>query len=507
MMGREGQQPRVKPDRRAVALEHGALQVVIQKHARHAAPGGKGTGVAGEEARHAGVQEEAQVDRPRVRQHHHEGHQRPARPSDLQVPEVRPIDLGLLAWQRAQSQVRFGRLARTQQRHAVPELTGPAPVAAFARHHEQPAGRQGGETRQRLGDQQHVRIHRRGARRRPRTGKSGLRQHAADRVVVHVQLARDRVHAPLLGEVVAQDLRFQLRRNRHAGLAWLGRVGGRGARTPVAPAASSARGTRGSARRAQRHRPGRIRSRSAAPPPRPAVDHRPPSRRNPDASRSFAAPGTGAPGPHARSGPAGSSDSAVRRHVGPRRAPGSRKHDRNRSGRGRSGGRSAPAPSSVRTGTSGQCRAWALSARSRNAPQPCRRRICNTVRRTRAVSRNACGARRRTLLRVRPSSRSVCSARRLSGPTRSRRSHRHRAGEHLSRTRLGMQPRAARPSSRRPCGPPKTKKNYNTQPIPLHRHRTPRKRPLKLRGRYPRFLAGNYTPKSAFESAATNRAR
>jgi hypothetical protein len=41
------------------------------------------------------------IDRRDHAQHHHEGHQRTAGATDLQVTEVPPVDLGLLAGQRA----------------------------------------------------------------------------------------------------------------------------------------------------------------------------------------------------------------------------------------------------------------------------------------------------------------------------------------------------------------------------------------------------------------------
>ena len=182
------------------------------------------------------------------------------------------------------------------------------------------------------------------------------------------------------------------------------RAGGHGAGSPAARALRSARGIRGSARRARRHRPGPIGSRSVAPPPRSAVDHRPPSRRNPDASRSFAAPDTDAPAPHARSGPAGSLDSATRRHVAPLAASERRRRGRSTPGRGRSGGRSAPAPGSGRTGTSGQCRASALSAKSRSAVDAAGDG-CNTVRRTRAALGTHVGRDDGSLAKVGPSPR------------------------------------------------------------------------------------------------------
>ena len=55
--------------------------------------GSNGTGVTGQEAVHARIEEEAQVDLPGPRQHHHEGHQRPLRTPDGELAEVRPVDL------------------------------------------------------------------------------------------------------------------------------------------------------------------------------------------------------------------------------------------------------------------------------------------------------------------------------------------------------------------------------------------------------------------------------
>ncbi|MNL70276.1 hypothetical protein D3C87_1952520 [compost metagenome] len=71
--------------------------------------------MASQEAVHAGIEEEAQVDLPRPRQHHHEGHQRPAGTADLQMAEVTPVDLSLFAGQRAQAQIGFRHWPRPMQ--------------------------------------------------------------------------------------------------------------------------------------------------------------------------------------------------------------------------------------------------------------------------------------------------------------------------------------------------------------------------------------------------------
>ena len=127
VVGGQGQQRRVEADRVALALEHGALEVVVQQHPGHAAEGGEGRDMAAQEAVHAGVEEEAQEDHARVAQHHHEGHQRAAGAADLQMAEVTPVDLRLLARQRAQAQVGLGGRARAHAGDEVAEVRGRCP--------------------------------------------------------------------------------------------------------------------------------------------------------------------------------------------------------------------------------------------------------------------------------------------------------------------------------------------------------------------------------------------
>ena len=115
------QQVGVEADGVADALDDGALEVVVEHDTRHRPERVEGADVAGQEVRHAHAVEEAQVDAPGVRQHHDEGHELAAGLADLDAAEDGPVDLGLLAGQRAQAQIRLGRRTRPVARaHKAP---------------------------------------------------------------------------------------------------------------------------------------------------------------------------------------------------------------------------------------------------------------------------------------------------------------------------------------------------------------------------------------------------
>ena len=175
--------------------------------------------MAAQEAVHARVEEEAQEDAPRVAQHHDEGHQRAARPADVQVAEVGPVDLRLLAGQRAQAQVRLGGRPRAQAGDDVAKVLAAAAVAALADHGVQPCGGERRELGQRREDEGAVRIDPARAQRRGDGRRAVLGEHTPHGVAVHLQLARDGAAAPVLDLVQAHDLRAQLRRDRHRRLS------------------------------------------------------------------------------------------------------------------------------------------------------------------------------------------------------------------------------------------------------------------------------------------------
>ena len=197
------------------ALEHGALQVVVEQHPGHAAEGGKRQHMATQEAVHAGVQAEAQEDAARVAQHHHEGHQGPLGAAHHEMAEVTPVHLRLLARQCAQAQVGLGCRARAVAGHEVAEVVGPAGVAAFPHHGVQTAGGQRGELGQGLADEGQIGVDLAGPQRGIGAHHAGLGDHALHRVAVQVQLAGDGADAPAFGLVQAQDLRAQFRGYGH----------------------------------------------------------------------------------------------------------------------------------------------------------------------------------------------------------------------------------------------------------------------------------------------------
>ena len=80
----EVQQGRMKADRVAATFDHGAFKIIVQQDPRDAAPSREGTNMSAQEIFHASVQEEAQINRPRIAQHHDEGQQWPARAADHQ---------------------------------------------------------------------------------------------------------------------------------------------------------------------------------------------------------------------------------------------------------------------------------------------------------------------------------------------------------------------------------------------------------------------------------------
>ncbi len=235
------------------ALKHCTLQVVIQQHAGHATEGSEGQHMAPQEAVHAGVQAEAQEDAPGIAQHHHEGHQRALGAADLQMAEVTPVHLRLLAGQRAQAQVGLGRWAWTVASHEVAEVVGPAGVASAAHHGVQAAGGERGELGQRVADEGQVGVDLAGPQRRIGAHHAGLGEHALHRVAVQVQLAGDGADAPAFGLVQAQDLRAQFRGYGHGWappVRWHGAWAvetGCGAGNPAGCVPRTACGTSGSA--------------------------------------------------------------------------------------------------------------------------------------------------------------------------------------------------------------------------------------------------------------------
>src|ERR1700694_4399953 len=87
----------------ALALQHRALEIVVEQDTRTSVPGREGGDVTAQEALHAGIEEEAQENLARVAQHHDEGHQGTACAAAQEMTKMPPVDLRLLAGQAAQT--------------------------------------------------------------------------------------------------------------------------------------------------------------------------------------------------------------------------------------------------------------------------------------------------------------------------------------------------------------------------------------------------------------------
>jgi len=210
IMGRQLEQGGMEADGIASALEHSALEVVVQEHARDPTEELEGFYMPPEKARHRRAQVETQEYLARIRQHHHEAEEPPLRPSDADLPEEPPVNLGLLAGQRAQAQIGFGSRPRTIARYDRPEVVTLAGVAPCLDHLEKSTGPQARILLERLLEEGDVRVSYRRTERHTPGGEPGLGEHPSDGAVVVAELGCDGTDAPLLGVEQAQDLRFSV---------------------------------------------------------------------------------------------------------------------------------------------------------------------------------------------------------------------------------------------------------------------------------------------------------
>ena len=126
----------MEADRVAAPFQHRTFQIVVEQDTRNAAPRGEGGDMAAQEVLHAGIEEEAQEDLPRVAQHHDERHQRTPRPANLEMAEMSPVHLRLFAGQAAQTQIGLGFRTRPMAGDQVAEMIGAAAIAALVRHRD-----------------------------------------------------------------------------------------------------------------------------------------------------------------------------------------------------------------------------------------------------------------------------------------------------------------------------------------------------------------------------------
>ena len=193
-----------------MSLDDGALQIVVEQHARDAAEVGKRLDVPAHEERHRRAGKEAEEQPARVAEHHHERPERPLRAADLQLAEVRPVDLSLLTRHRAEPLERLRGLLRTEPTDDAPKVIGPARIAALLDHDVEATRAKPRILLELLDDERHERVDHRRPRRDDLRVDAGVPQHALHGRVVQAELAGDGADRPLLAVIEAHDLRLRL---------------------------------------------------------------------------------------------------------------------------------------------------------------------------------------------------------------------------------------------------------------------------------------------------------
>ncbi len=210
--GRVLEEHGVEPDRLAEPLDHDGLRVVVQHDLGAAAPRREGRLVAAEEVLDALAEEEPHEDRARIREHDHEREELTDGPPDLDVAEVGPVGLCLLAGEGLEAEEGLDGPFRPEVHDDVTEVLRRAHVAALAAHGEEAARRELRVAPPRLLYEPEEGVDAARPRGRVQERDARLLRHALDDGVVHLELARDRPRRPQLGDQT-QDLGFDLARD------------------------------------------------------------------------------------------------------------------------------------------------------------------------------------------------------------------------------------------------------------------------------------------------------
>src|SRR5690242_18211652 len=141
----------------AAALQHSAFEIVVEDDARLSAPVLKCMHMAAQEVLRSLIEEELQIEGPRVGQRHYEARQGASCPAYRDLAEVSPIHLSLVAGKRLQAQESFAR-GRTQASHGAPELNDAAGIATIPDHLVNARGAQPRVLIQGLADERQIRI-------------------------------------------------------------------------------------------------------------------------------------------------------------------------------------------------------------------------------------------------------------------------------------------------------------------------------------------------------------
>jgi hypothetical protein len=209
VVSREGEELRVEADRVADAIEHDALQIVVEDGTRHPGPAREGLLVPGEEVRKIVAGEEPKEDRARVGEDHDEADEGPLRLADADRTEVPPVHLGLITGEGPQPQVGLPGRRRPVAPYDGAKGVRPPLVSALADHVVEARCGQPWILLERLDDERDVGVDLRRAQQAGSWRAVALENPANGRVV-ETELRSDGAGRPALGVVKAKDARLKL---------------------------------------------------------------------------------------------------------------------------------------------------------------------------------------------------------------------------------------------------------------------------------------------------------
>jgi hypothetical protein len=211
----EVEEQRMKASHIAVALKHDDLGIVEQPPARATAEEGRGSHKRAQERVHGGVEAEFAPHGARPCQHHDEEPQRAGAASrNWDLPDMRPVDLGLFADERVEAQEGFVGWRGTHRRDKAPQGAFAAEIATLFDHVENPGRAQAWILLERLLDESVVRCNQ---ERRSRWTQLWREQpeNAPYNIVMDAKLGGDRAYFPMLGVKQPRDLRLDFGGDGH----------------------------------------------------------------------------------------------------------------------------------------------------------------------------------------------------------------------------------------------------------------------------------------------------
>lgn len=200
----ELEQPRVKPDRGALAFEHRTLEIVVDQGAAAAADRVERLDMAAQKTLQGLIEREDRPHGPRVQQHHHETRQRAGAVADLHGAEAAPINLRFVPDKRGEASIQRGRHLWPEPADESAHLRGRAGIPAHPQHLVEPRGAEAWVLGERVAHEGQIRIEL-GAATGATADHARLGDRGAHRLMMDAEIGGDRADLPMLAIVESAD--------------------------------------------------------------------------------------------------------------------------------------------------------------------------------------------------------------------------------------------------------------------------------------------------------------